>query len=92
MLLSLGRQIELPTKEGADREQQPLEKWEVADSNSSAPAGHLRELREREDLSFRSFSSHDLAQTKAALPSSPTVHVCGSNLRNCFAKILEDDL
>ena len=64
----------------------------MADPNFFTPAGHLWEIKERENLSFCYFSSHNLAQTKAILLFLHTVHVRGSKLQNCFAKIPEDDV
>ena len=62
----------------------------MTDPNFFTPAGHLWEIKERENLSFCYFLSHDLAQTKAILLFLHTVHVRGSKLQTCFAKIPED--
>ena len=64
----------------------------MADPNFFTPAGHLWEIKERENLSFCYFLSHDLVQTKAILLFSHTVHVRGSKLQNYFAKIPEDNV
>ena len=69
-----------------------MEKWDVADPNYFTPAVHLWEIKEGKNLSFCYFLSHDLVQTKAVLLFSHRVHVRGSKLQNCFAKIPEDNV